>query len=381
MDLNDANMVAGWGTTHGSTGVCCGVVRGFRWSQAGGMQPLVPFEASDLAVTRGYAINSMGHVAGVVINAAGVQHAAVWFDPAVPPYLIGAVGAGAIAYDINDVGQVVGVHATGPFVWSAQDGATLLPNLGGSWNVAYAINNLGVVVGWSELPDGTIHPFRWTSSGGIEDLGLPPGATNAYARAISKSGRIAVSAEYVDAVTADVTSRLFLWADGQWFDSSSADLGSSYAGGINDELQIAGGGLSGQSAGMTAIRWDVSLTPATSTFAFTGFFAPIQNLPVVNRAKAGQGIPVKFSLGGDQGLNIFAPNYPASQQIACDGTAPVDEVEATVAAGGSSLSYDAVTGVYSYVWKSDASWAGTCRSLTVRLTDGTERSAHFRFVR
>jgi probable HAF family extracellular repeat protein len=379
--LNDAGMVTGWGTTQYSTGQCCGLVRGFRWTVAGGMQPLVPVVASDNVLTRGYAINAMGHVAGTVTDGAGASHAAVWFDPAVPPLVIASVGTSALAYDINDVGQVIGSHAGGAFVWSAQDGATLLPDFGGTWTSATAINNLGVVVGFSELPDGTLHPFRWTASGGMEDLGLPPGAKHAYARSITKSGRIAVTAEFHDEATGDVTTRLFLWADGQWVDLGPANLGSTYAGGINEQLQIAGSGITGQTAGLSAIRWDVTLTPATPAFPFTGFFAPVQNLPVVNRVKAGQGVPVKFSLGGDQGLTIFAAGFPASQQIACDGSAPIDEVETTVTAGGSSLSFDAVTGVYSYVWKTEASWAGTCRSLTLRLSDGSEHSAHFRFVR
>jgi len=55
---------------------------------------------------------------------------------------------------------------------------------------------------------------------------------------------------------------------------------------------------------MNSVRWDVTLTPASPAFTFTGFFAPIRNLPIVNRVKAGQGIPVKFSLGGDYGLDM-----------------------------------------------------------------------------
>jgi hypothetical protein len=57
--------------------------------------------------------------------------------------------------------------------------------------------------------------------------------------------------------------------------------------------------------------------------------------------KAGSAVPVKFSLSGDQGLNIFEAGYPKSQQIACDSTATVDGIEQTVTAGSSSLSYDA----------------------------------------
>ena len=114
-------------------------------------------------------------------------------------------------------------------------------------------------------------------------------------------------------------------------------------------------------------------------FNFSGFLQPVDNLPALNQVKAGQGIPVKFSLGGDQGLNILASGSPSSVKIACDGSAAIDVIEQTVTAGGSSLSYDALTDTYTYVWKTDKSWANTCRQLTVTLTDGTVHEAHFKF--
>jgi hypothetical protein len=114
-------------------------------------------------------------------------------------------------------------------------------------------------------------------------------------------------------------------------------------------------------------------------YRWSGFFQPIDNLPTVNSVKAGQAIPVKFSLGGDYGLNIFAQGYPKSQQVACDSGAPIDDIEQTVTAGSSSLSYDPTTGQYNYTWKTDKSWAGSCRLLVVRLSDGTEHTASFTF--
>jgi hypothetical protein len=42
-------------------------------------------------------------------------------------------------------------------------------------------------------------------------------------------------------------------------------------------------------------------TCTTPQYAFTGFFPPVDNLPVLNQLKAGQGIPLNFSLGGDYG--------------------------------------------------------------------------------
>ena len=112
---------------------------------------------------------------------------------------------------------------------------------------------------------------------------------------------------------------------------------------------------------------------------FTGFFAPVNNLPALNVVNAGRAIPVKFSLNGNKGLDIFAPGFPASGVIACDNNAPPEEVEETVTAGSSSLSYDPVSDRYTYVWKTENSWAGTCRQLVIQLKDGCTYRANFKF--
>src|SRR5262249_30184519 len=104
----------------------------------------------------------------------------------------------------------------------------------------------------------------------------------------------------------------------------------------------------------------------------------VDNAPVLNQVKAGSGIPVKFSLGGNQGLNIIASGYPVSQQITCDTSAPIDVVEETTTAN-QGLTYDAASGHYIYVWKTQKSWAGSCRQFTLRLTDGTDHIALFKF--
>jgi hypothetical protein len=84
-------------------------------------------------------------------------------------------------------------------------------------------------------------------------------------------------------------------------------------------------------------------------------------------------------MGGNQGLAIFASGYPKSQRIACDSAAPVDGIEETVSAGSSSLTYNAGTGRYIYVWKTKKAWAKTCRQLVLKLDDGTEHRANFWF--
>lgn len=114
-------------------------------------------------------------------------------------------------------------------------------------------------------------------------------------------------------------------------------------------------------------------------FTFNGFFQPIGNVPLVNLVKAGQSIPVKFSLRGYFGLNILGVGYPGSQPVACNTGAPTDIVDQVADAGASSLSYDATSDTYTLVWKTDNSWAGSCRQLVVRLTDNLDHVANFSF--
>src|SRR5262249_27649030 len=81
------------------------------------------------------------------------------------------------------------------------------------------------------------------------------------------------------------------------------------------------------------------------------------------------GLALKAALRGETYLS------PAvSRQVTCDTSAPVDQVEETTTSP-SGLHYDAASGQYIYVWKSDKAWVGTCRQFTLRLTDGTDHIA------
>lgn len=116
-------------------------------------------------------------------------------------------------------------------------------------------------------------------------------------------------------------------------------------------------------------------------YDFNGFFQPIDNLPSWNSVKAGSAIPVKFSLSGNQGLDIFTTGYPVSQKISCDSNVPINSIEETSTAGSSSLSYNAIIDQYNYVWKTDKAWANSCRQLQVQLKDGTYHNANFKFLK
>jgi hypothetical protein len=117
-------------------------------------------------------------------------------------------------------------------------------------------------------------------------------------------------------------------------------------------------------------------TPHTVIFNWAGFFPPIANLNTLNMAQSGSSIPIKFSLGGDHGMNILAAGYPTWQKIACSTGAPIDgSVQAVIIAA----SYDPQVGQYVFVAKTDKSWKGTCRQLVVELIDGTTHLANFKF--
>jgi hypothetical protein len=122
------------------------------------------------------------------------------------------------------------------------------------------------------------------------------------------------------------------------------------------------------------------VTSTTSAiWPFRGFLPPIDG-SAVNAVQAGSSVPLKFSLGGDRGLNVLEPGSPASSEVPCDGSNAVSENQIR-SVSANRLSYDAATSQYSYVWKTDKSSAGTCRLLTLILNDGTSHTALFSFTR
>jgi endonuclease/exonuclease/phosphatase family metal-dependent hydrolase len=123
----------------------------------------------------------------------------------------------------------------------------------------------------------------------------------------------------------------------------------------------------------------VTLIDFDDVWSFTGFLDPVDNGGVLNSVKAGQSVPVKFQLGGDRGLDILATGSPTSTKISCAGGAPIDPIEETATAGASGLQYDVATQTYTYVWKTQKAWSGTCRRFTLELDDGTLRTADFQF--
>lgn len=113
------------------------------------------------------------------------------------------------------------------------------------------------------------------------------------------------------------------------------------------------------------------------TYDFSGFFQPIQ-MNTLNEVRAGKSIAVKFSLNGDQGLDILSAGYPKSEAIVCNSGSQVNGIEET-STNPAGLNYDPANDQYTYIWKTESSWANTCRQLVLLLDDGTYHRADFKF--
>jgi TolB protein len=109
-------------------------------------------------------------------------------------------------------------------------------------------------------------------------------------------------------------------------------------------------------------------------YPFSGFSAPVANGALTD-LRAGDGVPLKFSLGANYGLDVVTD--AVQQQIDCDSRAPLG----AAAPAGGALTYNASLGRYLYDWASQKAWVGTCRALTLSLRDGTRHEADFRFVK
>jgi hypothetical protein len=185
---------------------------------------------------------------------------------------------------------------------------------------------------------------------------------------ITQSETVTLSAAAYDPDGGAVTYAWDLDNDGT-FETQGQSVSFSGAGKVgNVTVKVRATDVGGQSATAPVV--------ITVHFDWSGFFAPVKSGGALNVAKAGSAVPLKFTLGGDQGLAIFKTGFPVSIPVACDASDP-GTGEPTANPGHSGLTYD--SGQYAYVWKTDRSWAGTCRLVVVTLVDESTHQAMFRF--
>ena len=115
----------------------------------------------------------------------------------------------------------------------------------------------------------------------------------------------------------------------------------------------------------------------TYTLVVSEFAAPVDG-NMVNKAKAGQTVPFKFTVTDVNGTPItdLATVTTTITAYACESGVAVDAIE-EYATGGSGLQ-NFGDGTYQYNWKTPKTWRG-CRTLGLDLGDGVNHTADFQF--
>ena len=116
-------------------------------------------------------------------------------------------------------------------------------------------------------------------------------------------------------------------------------------------------------------------------YDFRGFRWPVRAPPVVNRARAGRLVLVRFSLHGFHGRDVLAAGYPQVAEIECGAGARARVGRARPRRIGGAALVAAAGASTSSCGRRGARWAGTCRQLLLGLADGTVHRAEYRFKR
>lgn len=192
--------------------------------------------------------NNLGHVVGGSFTSDGAYHAYLFRDGAIHDlYTLGA--SSGVAQGINDAGQIAGSvytpqGASRALLYDYQTGNRrelgVLP--GGSESGAYAVNNAGQAVGYSQLANsaGTVGHAVVFDNGTVTDLGTlsSNAAASSTARDISNAGHVVGSSDADGGPFLD--RHAFLYSNGVMQDLGTLYGGQSTAYAVNDLGQVVG---------------------------------------------------------------------------------------------------------------------------------------------
>jgi probable HAF family extracellular repeat protein len=203
--------------------------------------------------TWAYEINNVGQVVGRYLSGNWIDNAYLWENGKRTDLGYNG-GISSIASGINDAGQIVGKfnitkEKFNPFLW--QNGTMIDLGTLGFNGGAQAINNQGQVVGYSGLRVGITHAFQW-ENGKMIDLGTLLGYNQSLAYDINDAGQAVGYSANVN-----VNSRATLWSNGQATDLGTLGGNGSFAVAINNKGQVVGSDTTTGNGGLShAFIWE-----------------------------------------------------------------------------------------------------------------------------
>jgi len=208
--------------------------------------PLYTITSVAGAGSQAFDLNNLGQVVGTMDAGGGAYHAFVSNGSA--PTDLGTLGGSvSAAVSINDHGQIVGdsyVSGDTSYRGFIVDGGSLSALPGPDFLRASAINNAGTVAGEMSVavPDGSqIHAFTY-SGGSYTDLGTLPIGDGSRALGINNAGDVVGAANNSIHDLPNVPEDPFLYHNGRMIDLGVLDANGIWTGAnaINDHGQIVG---------------------------------------------------------------------------------------------------------------------------------------------
>ncbi|MGZ4139916.1 MAG: PxKF domain-containing protein [Actinomycetota bacterium] len=147
------------------------------------------------------------------------------------------------------------------------------------------------------------------------------------------------------------------------------------AGTVADGSPLDTGSVGTHSFTVTATDLAGRSTVVTHTYSVVYAFEQPATPGGKTTARASSSIPVWFSLDGITDVSVVTAL--TSAPAACDGSGATGP--ATSVSMNGALRYDRPSDRFNFVWKTDKSWAGTCRLLEIGLNDGTTHTLLFNF--
>jgi parallel beta-helix repeat protein len=116
-------------------------------------------------------------------------------------------------------------------------------------------------------------------------------------------------------------------------------------------------------------------------YNFIGFSSPVDNPSIMNIARAGQAIPLKWQLLNANNVPVtnLASVTVTAASLSCSLGTSNDLIEeyATGSIGLQNLG----NGYYQFNWKTPTTYANSCKTLNLNIGDGTPRTALFQFTK